>query len=218
MESVIKDIATRLSSEQKALLRGIGLASVNLSLGGLFFLFAYANLSSFIEEPRLSVLLMVLTETIVGILLIARRDPVETRHTWQTWVTTTCGTFLPMLLRPLEHGQDLLAGQMLQVVGMVIQISALIALGRSLGLLPANRGIQSAGLYRFVRHPLYASYLLTFTGYLICNPTVQNGLIVIFGVTFLVLRIRYEEELLRQYPDYAIYADTTRWRLLPAIW
>jgi hypothetical protein len=60
--------------------------------------------------------------------------------------------------------------------------------------------------------------LLTFSGYLICNPTDQNGVIVIFGVTFLVLRIHYEEELLRQYPAYALYADTTRWRLIPAIW
>jgi len=60
-----------------------------------------------------------------------------------------------MLLRPLEHGQDVLAGQMLQVAGLLIQISALIALGRSLGLLPANR-------YKYLRVPGFNQILYWF--------------------------------------------------------
>ena len=202
----------------KSSLRGIGLAVVNLALATFFFLFAYASAVSFIERPRLSVFLLFVTETIVALLMLVRRDPTETRHTWQTWVTTTAGTFLPLMLRPLENGEDLLVGQVLQAAGTAVQIGALVALGRSLGLLPAHRGIKSQGLYRFVRHPLYAAYLLTFTGYLICNPTAYNSLVVVFGSVFLVLRIHYEEELLRGYPAYATYADTTRWRLIPAIW
>ncbi len=209
----ISRLSTKLLS-----LRGLGLATVNLALAAYFFLFAYVNGLSFIEHPRLSVLLIVITESLVAALLIVRRDPSETRHTWQTWVTTTAGTFFPLLLRPIELGEDLLIGQILQVAGTMMQIGALAALGRSLGLLPAHRGIKSAGMYRFVRHPLYASYLLTFAGYLICNATFYNAVIVVLGVVFLMLRIRYEEELLLQYPSYATYASQTRWRLIPSVW
>ncbi|MDH3416782.1 MAG: hypothetical protein OEM64_10780, partial [Gammaproteobacteria bacterium] len=46
-------------------LRGFGLAFTNLSLATLFILFAIANGKSFLENPRLSVFLIVVTETIV---------------------------------------------------------------------------------------------------------------------------------------------------------
>jgi len=109
-------------------------------------------------------------------------------------------------------------GQILQVAGSLLQIGALIALNRSLGLLPAHRGIKSDGPYRFVRHPLYTAYLLTFAGYLISNLSAQNAIVVFAGTAFLVMRIRYEERLLHQYPLYASYAEKTPWRLIPSVW
>lgn len=94
-------------------LRGVGLASTNLLLGGMFLLFAYAQGKSFIENPRLSVLLIVATETIVAVFLIIRRDPDETWHSWTTWLTTTCGTLSPFLLRPIDGTEDLVTGGIL---------------------------------------------------------------------------------------------------------
>lgn len=213
-----KDISTESSSTKKWSLRGIGLAITNVGLATLFFLFAYGHAVSFLERPRLSVLLIVATEAIVAVLLLVRRDPDETRHTWQTWISTTGGTFAPLLLRPTEVSEDLLIGQILQIAGTLLQLGALAALNRSLGLLPAHRGIKSDGLYRFVRHPLYTAYIVTFAGYLISNFSVQNSVIVIAGMAFMIMRIRYEEELLRQYPLYASYADKTQWRLIPFLW
>ena len=199
-------------------LRGVGLAFTNIFLAVVFGAFAFANAASFIEEPRLSVLLIVLVEAIVVVFLLIRRDPQETRHTWQTWSTTTIGTFAPMLLRPTDATADLLIGDVLQVGGFVLQIIALLYLSRSFGLLPAYRGVQSSGLYSFVRHPLYSAYVISFTGYLINNPSVANAAAIAVGIAFLVLRIRCEEELLMTYDDYSRYADQTRWRLIPAVW
>jgi len=45
-----------------------------------------------------------------------------------------------------------------------------------------------------------------------------EGLVVVTATTFQVVRILQEEHLLLQYPDYARYSGTTRWRLVPAIW
>ena len=213
-----EETSTEKTSTEKTSLRGIGLAITNVGLAFLFAVFAYGHAVSFLERPRLSVLLIVITETIVAVLLLVRRDPDETRHTWQTWITTTGGTFAPLLLRPTEVSEDVLIGQVLQIAGTLVQIGALAALNRSLGLLPAHRGIKSDGLYRFVRHPLYTAYILTFTGYLISNLTIYNTIIVVAGTAFMVMRIRLEEDLLRQYPLYVSYADKTRWRLIPSVW
>jgi len=216
--SVSENFSTDNPVKEKTTLHGIGLALTNTALAACFFLFAYGHAVSFLEHPRLSVLLIVVTETIVAVLLLVRRDPDETRHTWQTWITTTGGTLAPFLLRPTDVGEDILIGQMLQIVGVLVQIVALAALNRSLGLLPAHRGIKSEGIYRFVRHPLYTAYTVTFAGYLLNNLSIYNAIVVVGGMAFMIMRIYCEEELLRQYPLYASYADKTRWRLIPSVW
>lgn len=199
-------------------LRGLGLASTNLFLAVLFGAFAFANAASFIAEPRLSVLLIVLVEAIVAIFFIIRRDPDETEHSWKTWTSTTLGTFAPMLLRPTDATADLLAGSILQVGGFAIQITALLFLSRSFGLLPAYRGVKTNGLYSLVRHPLYSAYVISFIGYWINNPSLANAAVITFGTAFLVWRIHCEEALLLKYEDYSRYAIQTRWRLIPAVW
>ena len=199
-------------------LRGIGLAFTNMLLATLFILFAIANAKSFLEVPRLSVFLIVVTEMIVAVFLIVRRNPDETEHTWQTWITTTCGTLAPFLLRPIEATGDLLLGDILQITAFITQIVALLYLNRSFGLLPAHRGVKSGGLYSWVRHPLYTAYVIMYLGYWINNQSLNNAAVIIAGTAFLVMRIYYEEALLLRYADYTRYANRIRWRLIPSIW
>jgi len=199
-------------------LAGVGLAFTNMLLATFFVFFAIANAKSFLIEPRLSVALIVITETIVAVFLVVRRDPDETLHSWQAWMTTTLGTLAPFLLRPVEASADIFIGNALQIAGFLLQISALFALNRCLGLLPAHRGVKSNGLYRWVRHPLYMAYVITYIGYFLNNMSVGNLGIVVSGTGFLVLRIRYEEGLLVNYPKYVKYAARTRWRLFPTVW
>ena len=199
-------------------LRGIRLAFTNMLLATLFLFFAIANAKSFLENPRLSVFLIVVTETIVAVFLIIRRDPDETGHTWQAWITTTCGTLSPFLLRPIEATEDLLLGEILQITAFILQIAALLYLNRSFGLLPAHRGVKSGGLYGWVRHPLYTAYVIMFLGYWINNQSLNNAAVIVAGAAFLVMRIHYEEALLFKYADYTRYAKRIRWRLIPSIW
>ena len=206
------------SATVRSSLRGIGLACTNFMLASLYILFAIANAKSFLANPRLSVLLIVLMETIVAFFLIIRRDPDETRHTWQTWTTTTFGTLAPTLFRPIEATADLMLGDILQIGGFVMQIAALLCLSRSFGLLPAYRGVKSGGLYSWVRHPLYAANVILFLGYLVNNQSLSNVAVAIFGTAFLVMRIHYEEDFLIQQADYKRYVNRTRWRLIPAVW
>jgi protein-S-isoprenylcysteine O-methyltransferase Ste14 len=207
-----------VSDSQRFAFRGLGAALSNLLLATLFFSFAYANLQRFLVQPRLSLLLIVVVEGLVVVMLVIRRDPENTQHGWKTWAATAIGTFAPMLMRPSDAPTDLLVGQILQTVAFGLQIGAVLSLNRSFGLLPAHRGVKSDGLYRWVRHPLYSTYLLAHVGYLASNISWANFLVVVTATTFQVVRILQEEQLLLQYPDYARYSDTTRWRLVPAIW
>jgi len=199
-------------------LRGFGIAFTNLSLATLYLLFAVANGRCFFENPRLSVLLIVVVETTAAVFLLIRRNPDETEHSWQTWTTTTFGTIAPFLLRPIDATADIFIGQILQVAAFSMQLFALSSLNRSFGLLPAHRGVKSSGLYSWVRHPLYTAYLFTYVGYWINNQSLTNAVIVVIGSAFLVMRIHYEEALLFKYADYSQYANRTRWRLVPAVW
>lgn len=198
--------------------RGVGIASTNLVLCVLFCAFAYSHLQQFLVQPRLSLLLIVVVEAIVAVLVIIRRDPDQTDFHWKTWVATIGGTIGPLLLRPTDAPVDLLAGQALQLAGVVLQIFAVLSLNRSFGLLPAHRGVKSDGMYRWVRHPLYSSYLLAHAGYLVNNFSWANVGVIVLATAFQVLRIAQEENLLGRYQAYAEYQTKTRWRLIPAVW
>ena len=198
--------------------RRTGAILANWLLAYVFALFAYAHARMFVEHPRLSLALIVAVEALLVVFILTRKDADQTRHSWKTWLSTVAGTFCPLLLRPVEAPADMLAGQMLQLAGAGLQIAALASLNRSMGLLPAHRGVKSRGLYCFVRHPLYVAYAITLTGYLISNLSVYNATVISIGMAFQLWRIHNEEKLLLQYPDYVTFAAKTRWRMIPYVW
>ena len=63
------------------------------------------------------------------------------------------------------------------LLGLLVQIAAKLALWRSFGVVPANRGVKTRGPYRLLRHPMYAGYTLTHIGFLIGFPSLSNTLL-----------------------------------------
>ena len=192
--------------------------ATNLALAFIFALFAAAHAQQFAVEPRLSLILLVGMEAALVVFFLIRKAPDQTWHSWQTWLTTGAGTIFPLLLRPLAGADDVLIGQLVQTAGVALQVAAVLSLNKAMGLLPAHRSIKTGGLYRFVRHPLYAAHTVALVGYLLNNLSAYNIAIIVAGTAFQILRIRNEESLLRGYPDYAAFAGRTRWRLVPFVW
>jgi protein-S-isoprenylcysteine O-methyltransferase Ste14 len=90
-------------------------------------------------------------------------------------------------------------------------------MGRSFGVLPANRGIVLKGPFSYVRHPVYLGWLVLSTGFAMCNPSWRNILIIVATLPFMVWRIDQEESHLKAYPEYRAYMDRVRFRLWPGI-
>ena len=67
------------------------------------------------------------------------------------------------------------AGAALQLGGMIWQFASKVTLGRSFGLLPAQRGLVMRGPYRIVRHPIYLGYLIGHCGFLLVNASPRNA-------------------------------------------
>ena len=105
----------------------------------------------------------------------------------------------------------------LSVVGMLIVIAGKISLGRSFGLIPANRGIVSKGLYRLVRHPIYLGYLITHFAFVAVDPTVWNIAALLTADIALLARAVCEEGTLARDEADRHYQTRVRWRVVPGV-
>ncbi len=92
-----------------------------------------------------------------------------------------------------------------------------LALWRSFGLVPANRGVRTRGPYRLLRHPTYAGYTLTHIGFLLGFPSLQNALLYAGLFAIELVRLLREEALLGGDPAYRDYVMRLRYRLLPGV-
>jgi protein-S-isoprenylcysteine O-methyltransferase Ste14 len=99
-----------------------------------------------------------------------------------------------------------------------LSLFTLLTLGRLFGVRPAVRGLASSGPYRFVRHPMYLSYILADIGYNLQEWNLVTLLLVLTGWAALVYRIYAEERVLSDHSGWPGYAASVRSRLFPGLW
>jgi protein-S-isoprenylcysteine O-methyltransferase Ste14 len=135
---------------------------------------------------------------------------------------TALGTLAVLVNAQLSRSADnalvTATAEALLTIGLVVMAAGLASLGRSFGIMPRARGLVQAGLYRWVRHPIYLGELLVLAGTLLL---VVNPLTVAVYAVFVALqvyRLLVEERTLSLvYPAYAGYAARTA-RLLPGVY
>jgi protein-S-isoprenylcysteine O-methyltransferase Ste14 len=114
-----------------------------------------------------------------------------------------------------------LVGDVLVVAGLsvvmlvVIQNSYAAATVR----VEADQKLTSTGLYGLVRHPMYSGNVIMMVGVPLALGSYLGLVFGIPGVIMLALRIRDEEQLLRNELDgYREYIEKVRYRLVPCMW
>ena len=115
-----------------------------------------------------------------------------------------------LLARPTDGGLPHGACEAVQLVGLLIALASLGTLGRSFGIVAANRGVKTGGPYRLVRHPAYLGYLIGYIGYVAENPSVANLSLLCVSTAFQLVRIGEEERLLSGDSTYDAYRRSVR--------
>jgi len=190
-----------------------------LLVGG-FALFAIAHFVAWRKTGDLNGLGLVLDEALLALLFLVRRSARRTSSAPGDWLLALGGTWLPLAMRPVDHAslgpsQLFLAVQLVGLAGALISLSTL---GRSFGLVAADRGLQTSGPYAVFRHPAYLSYLVIQLGYLLQNPSPWNLAIVVAATGCQLGRIRAEERVMGVEAGYREYAARVRYRLIPALY
>ena len=182
--------------------------------------FAMNHLSHWVQTGNIVGVGLAVQETVLVALFLIRRTPNVAKNTFTAWTAALIGTFGVMLVLPDGHvvfgaGNIYTA---VQIVGALLVTAAVLSLGRSFGLVAANRGVKTTGAYAVVRHPIYASYLVGYLGYFLAAASIWNFAVIGIALAFQVKRIHIEESLLMEDPEYREYAASVRYRIIPGIY
>ena len=185
----------------------------------LFSLMAIRFGSDFLSTGRVTGLLLLVSEALVVVLTVMRRSAAVIDRSMRARLLTALSMLGPPLLQPAHVAallpQSLTVG--LSAAGLAIVIAGKITLGRSFGLMPANRGVVSSGLYRMVRHPIYLGYLITHVAFLLATPSAWNVAALLAADAALLARAVCEEQTLSRDERYRTYQQTVRWRVCPGV-
>lgn len=199
--------------------RGVSAALLNVGLAALYALFILRHGEAFLATGELTFLAIVVLETMIVAMFLLRREASVSNVSALALSATALGTFSTLFMAPI--GRSDVPGFVtvpIQLVGLAMAIVALGSLRRSFGLAPANRGVKTSGMYRFVRHPLYASYLVSFAGYILAYPAPRNFALLGASIAGQLLRMSLEERLLLRDQRYVDYATQTRFRIVPGLY
>jgi protein-S-isoprenylcysteine O-methyltransferase Ste14 len=188
-------------------------------LVALYALLTKSLLGDFLETGRVTGLLLLVSEFLVIVFTLVRRSAFIVDRSPLSLLTTVLSVAGPPLVRAAA-GEGLLPDMITTVasgIGLSIAISGKFTLGRSFGIVPANRGVVAGGVYNIVRHPIYAGYLVTHLFFLIAHPLLWNLIVLTVADTALIVRALREERVLSSDVEYQAYCRRVRWHLIPGV-
>jgi protein-S-isoprenylcysteine O-methyltransferase Ste14 len=188
-------------------------------VGALFALLSVNLLTDFVQTQRVTGLLLLISESLVVVFTLARRPALIVDRSVGAAIVTAMSLAGPVLLRTAKVPGILpdFATMIISAIGLMIVIASKITLGRSFGIVPANRGVVVGGPYCVVRHPIYAGYVVAHVAFVCAHPTGWNIALVVATDTALMIRALYEERVLAKDRKYQTYCERVAWHVVPGV-
>lgn len=153
--------------------------------------------------------------------MIVRRPPSRITPKPLYWVLAFVATYWLFLVgRYSDRGAALVPAWLvlaLSCIGGGVCIWARASLNRSIGLVPADRGLVTTGCYRYMRHPIYTGIFFAYLSLALQNFSQKNAAIFAIGAGLFVIKSFVEEDFLRRDPVYAAYMADVPWRWFPYV-
>jgi protein-S-isoprenylcysteine O-methyltransferase Ste14 len=178
-------------------------------------------LQEFIRTGHITGLMLLASEFLVIVLTLARRRATLVDRSVAAGIVTLVSVAGPPLMRA-DHDivalavPDLLTG-VISVLALALILSGKLTLGRSFGLVPANRGVVVQGPYSAVRHPIYSGYLVAHLAFLAAHPSTWNVVVFAIADGALIVRALMEERVLANDASYRAYCTRVEWHLIPGV-
>jgi protein-S-isoprenylcysteine O-methyltransferase Ste14 len=205
--------AVVVAPPRSAVVPNLGLALMLLTIVGAWFCLGP-------RDPAYDLGHTLLALSTAGLAAMALCRPPARNRDQRWWVYGLC--FLSIFYvngYRFDPGQGYFAAMVWgRVVIQLLANAALFSLGRSYAMLPALRDVRTGFLYGYVRHPVYAMYMLADLSALTLQPSLWNMGVAAVGATVFLLRAHLEEKVLCQDPIYSEYAQRVRWRFLPGVY
>jgi protein-S-isoprenylcysteine O-methyltransferase Ste14 len=186
----------------------------------LFTLLSINLFAEFTRTGHVTGLLLLAGESLVVILTIARRRAITVDRSAAAAIMTTVSLTGPAMLRATDSAISLASDHvtaLLSAIGLILVVVGKMALGRSFGVVPANRGVVVRGPYSLVRHPIYTGYLITHAAFLMAHPEPWNLTVLGLADSALVVRALMEERVLSADESYQQYCRRVGWHLVPGV-
>lgn len=171
-----------------------------------------------LAEAPLYLLMVMGSEATLIVFSLLRRPTDQIIASPTEWAIAFVGTLAALLVENSSSTFMPGLGSALLIGGWVVHMAAKLSLRRSFGIVAADRGLKTNGLYAVVRHPMYMGYLLTHLGFFLAVPSLWNGLVYVVAWSCLVRRMYTEERVLSGNPAYGAYRAKVRYRLIPGLW
>lgn len=195
---------------------------VNIVVATVWCYYAYEGLMNLSKAgyPFLNIALVFRNTSLTFVFLLRRPSKLTSKKVMD-WIVAIAGTFMAYLYetigtRPVFPALKP-AAYVVMVAAAFLTAIAVINLGCSFSIVPANRGVKTKGLYAVVRHPLYLLYMLHDVSWILNSFSARNLCLFVFYCLLTYSRARREERILRQDPEYQEYASKTRYMFLPGI-